>query len=163
MRDRAVPSKIEVPVEDIRGQVVLCHLTFEECQIGGTFATTDDLAVAFRCEHIDAKRKPIVFRITFHVERLDHGWIPMDYDRAVEMPREDRLIGAAKIISPLKSTRRLFPLRQVAKLLFDVVQSLMDLDLTRVDPSLLMLLRLAVRPPVRLLFFPKCSLFRRQG
>src|SRR5690606_25865400 len=133
VRHRAVAPQVEVPVEGRLGEPVRLDLSPEEVDVGGAFAAADDFAVAFGREHIHAEGEAVVVGVALHVTRLDGGRVAVDDDRAVVVPRQDGLVGAAEVAAPLEVFRGFAPLRDVAQGLFDLGQPLVDLDLARVD------------------------------
>ena len=120
------------------------HLLFEEGQVGSALAAADDLAVALRGQHVHAEGETVVVGVAFHVEGFDRRRVAMHDDGPVVMPGQERLVAAAEVAAPLKVLRRLAPLRNVAKPFFDLVEALVDLDLTGVDLAFLPLFGLSV-------------------
>ena len=70
VRHRAVPAEIEVPLERLPRQLVLLDALHQQVVVVEPLAAADDLAVAFRREHVDAQRLVGLLRIGLHVERL---------------------------------------------------------------------------------------------
>ena len=70
---RAVPAQVEIPLERLARQLVLLDALHEQVVVGQALAAADDLAVAFRRQHVHAQRLVGLLRIGLHVERLDRG------------------------------------------------------------------------------------------
>src|SRR5580704_17011318 len=54
MRHRSVAAEIQVPVEGLQRQAVFYDALLQSLIVVLTLAATDNLAVTFRCEHVDA-------------------------------------------------------------------------------------------------------------
>src|SRR5919205_2812106 len=71
VRDAAVATQIQVPLEGFARQVVRSELFFEEFERGRALASADDLAVALGRQHVHAEREFVALRVALHVEGFD--------------------------------------------------------------------------------------------
>ena len=85
MRDAAVATKIQIPIERILWQVMRFELFFELFERCGAFAAADDLAVTFGSEQVYAKRTFGPIRIYFEIKAFDRGREVMNKDRRAEL------------------------------------------------------------------------------
>src|SRR5713226_661454 len=101
MRHAAVAPQVQIPLERFLGQIVLADALDQQIVAGNALATTDNLAVAFRREHVETQRQLGALRVRLHVERLDGCRVVMHHHRAVVLRGEHRFIIAAEIVAPL--------------------------------------------------------------
>src|SRR5690348_1287226 len=71
--ERAVATQIEIPLEGFFRQLVMRDRGFQRLEALFALTTSDDLAVPFWRENIDAERKAWVVCVTLHIERLHLG------------------------------------------------------------------------------------------
>src|ERR1035437_7579539 len=102
--DRAVAAQVEVPLEGFFGQLVLIDACVEQLETGDALRASDNFAVAFRGEDIDAKGVAGVERIRLHVEGFDVGGIAMNHDGLVVLTGEPGFVGGAEVVSIFKSS-----------------------------------------------------------
>src|ERR1700693_2587326 len=101
MGHAAVAPQIEIPLEGFFRQVVLVQALHQQVVAGDALAAADDLAVAFRGEHVETKGQLGTLRIRLHVKRLDAGRVAMHDDRTVELRGAHGLLIAAEVVAPL--------------------------------------------------------------
>ena len=102
VRHGAEAAQVEIPLERFLRQVVFLDALQQQIEIVEALAAADDLAVAFRREHVDAQRLVRLVRIRLHVERLDRGGVVRHAHRAIELFRQHGLVGAAEIAADLE-------------------------------------------------------------
>ncbi len=102
VRDAAETAKIEVPVKCLRWQAVVLDALHQQRVIGNALAAADNLAVAFRRQHIDTQGHLGTRRVRLHVEGLHLRGIAVHGDRTVEAVGQDGFIGRAEVAAPLE-------------------------------------------------------------
>src|SRR5215472_642724 len=93
-------AQIEIPLEGFLGQPVLVNALEEQIVRGHALRAADDLSVAFRRQHIDAKRQLRTLGIRLHVESLYLRRVAVHHHRLVELRRNVSLIRRTQVSSP---------------------------------------------------------------
>ena len=71
--DAAVAAQVDEPAEDLGGQAVGLDGLLEGGEVVLALAAADDLAIAFRRDHVDAQGQLGVLGSALHVKGLDGG------------------------------------------------------------------------------------------
>src|SRR5580704_6496877 len=100
MRHASVAAQIEIPLKRFLGQIVLAEALEERFVTGEALAATNDFAVAFGCDHVEAERKFGALGVGGHVKSLHRGGIAVDHDGLVKFLRDDGFFVAAEIVAP---------------------------------------------------------------
>src|SRR4051794_20903557 len=102
VRERAVATEVEVPLECFLRQPVLHDRALEASEIALALSAAHDLAVSLGGEHVHVQRELRVLRVTREVEGLEPDRVAMNDDRAVELVRDDGLLVAAEVVADLR-------------------------------------------------------------
>src|SRR5450759_4698927 len=89
VREGAVTANVEIPLVGLFRELVLLQALFEELQIVDALRAADDLAVAFRREHVETEHDLGIFRVRLHVEGLDGRREPA-HDQGLRRVRDER-------------------------------------------------------------------------
>ena len=97
--DAAVAAQVEIPLEGFFGQVVVLDAGVEQLVAGDALRASDDFAVAFGGQDIDAEGIAGVGRIGLHVKGFHVGGVAVDHDGAVELAAEPGFVGGAEVVA----------------------------------------------------------------
>mgnify|MGYP002475940187 CR=1 FL=1 len=102
VRHAAKAAQLQVPLEGLVGQLVLVQALDQQLVAGDALAAADDLAVAFRGQHVGAEGHLRPFRIGLHVEGLDLGGEAVNEDRPIELLGQLGFVRGPEVAAPLE-------------------------------------------------------------
>src|SRR3984957_1418535 len=102
MRHAAVAAQVQIPLKGFLGQIVLAEALDEGFITREALAAADNLAVAFRGDHVETQRKLGPLGVGGHVKRFHRCRVAVDYHGLVEFFRNDRFFIATEIVAPLR-------------------------------------------------------------
>src|SRR5215213_1243041 len=102
MRDAAVATQIEVPLKRLLRKFMQRDLLLQKLQRRRAFSASDYLAIPFRREHVDSKRKFRTLRISRHVKCFHRRRIVMDHYRLFKLTRNIRFVRRAEVATPFE-------------------------------------------------------------
>src|SRR5208282_3632307 len=102
VRNAAVAPQVQIPLKGFFRQLLFANAPNQRFVVRLALASPDNLAVAFRRNHVKTERKLGPLRVHGHVEGFHRGGITMDDDGLVEVLGENRLFVAAEIVAPFR-------------------------------------------------------------
>ena len=126
VRNAAVTPQVQIPLERLHRQAFLVDARQQRFIVVLALRAADDLAEAFRSQHVEVLDHALVVRIELHVERFAAFRIAVAQHRLIVQTRNDGLVRPAEVLAPLKAGRQFLVVRNVADLLPQLAQFLAD-------------------------------------
>src|SRR5215217_3849916 len=102
VRNAAVSSKVEIPLEYLLRKVVVFQLFFEVFKRSRAFASADDLAVALGSEKVDTQGQFRTFLVDLEIESFNCCRKMVNEYRLAELVRKICLVGGPEVAAPFK-------------------------------------------------------------
>ena len=96
-----VSPQVQVPLEGLRGQLMVLQACRQRPVVMNALPAPDDFAVSFRSQHVHAQRLVGIVGVGLHIKGLDLRGIPVHQDGFLKLIGQEGFIVRAEIIALL--------------------------------------------------------------